>query len=157
MADIPLTYTVSSVDIYRFENTGKFSNNLDDYGNVQLVYSSEQSTDGNLNYVKIQLKEFNYDENKILDSNRVEFTELETLKKQETQNLNDVLSEYNNLLEENRILNQTVNELVQKYENNDDKQVISALKTTIINLRIQLGQGKVSSDFSDDFPFLPLK
>ena len=44
----------------------------------------------------------------------------------------------------------------EKYENNDDKQVISALKTTIISLRIQLGQGSVPSDFSDDFPFLPL-
>ena len=44
----------------------------------------------------------------------------------------------------------------EKYENNDDKQVIAAMKSEMIDLRIKLGQGNVPSDFSDDFPFLPL-
>jgi len=95
-------------------------------------------------------------QNKIVDSNSSDFTELQTPETQQKQNINDVLQQYNELLAENRILNQTVNELVEKYENNDDKQVIDAQKNTILNLRIQLGQGKVPSDFSDDFPFLPL-
>ena len=81
---------------------------------------------------------------------------MQTPETQQKQNKNDVLQQYNELLAENRILNQTVNELVEKYENNDDKQVIDAQKNTILNLRIQFGQGKVPSDFSDDFPFLPL-
>jgi hypothetical protein len=91
-----------------------------------------------------------------LDSNSIEFAELQTLQVEEKRDTLELLNQYNNLLEENRLLNQTVNSLIEKYENNDDKQVINALKDTIINLRIQLGQGNVPSDFGDDFPFLPL-
>ena len=57
---------------------------------------------------------------------------------------------------ENRILNETINQLVEKYETNDDKQVIASMKNEIIKLRIELGQGNVPSDFSDDYPFLPI-
>jgi hypothetical protein len=121
-----------------------------------LVYSVAQSVNANVSYVKIPLKTFVYNENKILDSNTSDFTELQTPEIQQKRNVNEILQQYNELLAENRILNETVNSLVEKYENNDDKQVINAQKTTILNLRIQLGQGNVPSDFSDDFPFLPL-
>lgn len=156
MANIPLIYNVSLVDIYKFTSMGLFANNFDSYGNNQLVYSDSQSTSGSVNYTKIPLMSFVYNEEKILDSNSVEFMELQTLNKPETQDINQVLTEYNNILAENRILNQTVNDLITKYEENDDKQVINAQKNTIIKLRIELGQGNVPSDFGDDFPFLPL-
>ena len=156
MANIPLNYDVAVDEVSAFKNFGTFTNNTDSFGNLQLVYSVAQSVNGNVNYVKVPLKTFVYNENKIVDSNSSDFTELQTLETQQKQNINDVLQQYNELLAENRILNQTVNELVEKYENNDDKQVIDAQKNTILNLRIQLGQGKVPSDFSDDFPFLPL-
>jgi hypothetical protein len=156
MANIPLNYDVAVDEVSAFKSFGTFTNNTDSFGNLQLVYSVAQSVNGNVNYVKVPLKTFVYNENKIVDSNSSDFTELQTPETQQKQNINDVLQQYNELLAENRILNQTVNELVEKYENNDDKQVIDAQKNTIINLRIQLGQGKVPSDFSDDFPFLPL-
>ena len=156
MADIQLNYDVAVNEVSSFKNFGKFNNNLDSFGNYQLVFSVAQSVNGNVNYVKIPLKTFVYNEEKITDANAVDFTELQVVQLEEKRTVDEVLSQYNNLLEENRILNQTVNDLVEKYENNDDKQVISALKTTIISLRIQLGQGNVPSDFGDDFPFLPL-
>jgi hypothetical protein len=148
MANIPLNYDVAVDEVSTFKTFGTFSNNTDSFGNLQLVYSVAQSVNANVNYVKVPLKTFVYNENKIVDSNTSDFTELQT---PETQ------QKYNELLAENRILNQTVNGLVEKYENNDDKQVIDAQKNTIIALRIQLGQGNVPSDFSDDFPFLPLE
>lgn len=156
MADIPLNYDVAVDEVDKFKNTGEFTNNVDDFGNFQLVFSIAQSTSGKLNYIKIPLKTFSYNTNKILDSNATDFNELQTLQIEQKQDFNAVLTEYNNLLAENRILNQTVNSLIEKYENNDDKQVIAAMKTEIINLRIRLGQGQVPSDFGDDFPFLPL-
>jgi len=156
MANIPLNYDVAVDEVSAFKNFGTFTNNTDTFGNLQLVYSVAQSVNGNVNYVKVPLKTFVYNENKIVDSNSSDFTELQTPETQQKQNINEVLQQYNELLAENRILNETVNSLVEKYENNDDKQVIDAQKNTIINLRIQLGQGKVPSDFSDDFPFLPL-
>jgi hypothetical protein len=156
MADIQLNYDVATDEVSSFKNFGTFTNNLDSFGNFQLVFSVAQSVNGNVNYVKVPLKTFLYNENKILDANTADFTELQTVQQEEKRNVDEVLNQYNNLLEENRILNQTVNELVEKYENNDDKQVIAEQKRTIIGLRIQLGQGSVPSDFSDDFPFLPL-
>jgi hypothetical protein len=156
MANIPLNYDVAVDEVAAFKSFGTFTNNTDTFGNLQLVYSVAQSVNGNVNYVKVPLKTFVYNENKIVDSNSSDFTELQTPETQQKQNINEVLQQYNELLAENRILNETVNSLVEKYENNDDKQVIDAQKNTIINLRIQLGQGKVPSDFSDDFPFLPL-
>lgn len=156
MANIPLIYNVSLSDVQKFKDLGTFDNNFDNFGNVQLVYNVSQSFDGKYNYVKIPIKNFEYNNLKIQDTNAVEFTELSTPVAEEKRNVNEVIVQYNNLLEENRILNQTVNSLVEKYENNDDKQVIAAMKSEIVNLRIKLGQGNVPSDFSDDFPFLPL-
>jgi hypothetical protein len=156
MPNIPLNYDVDAEGVNKFKITGEFNNNLDDFGNYQLVFTVAQSMAAELNYVKVPLKTFVYNNNKILDSNTFEFNELQTLQAEEKRNVNEILQQYNSLLAENRILNETVNTLVEKYENNDDKQVISAMKSEIINLRIRLGQGKVSSDFSDDFPFLPL-
>ena len=156
MSDIPLNYDVATDEVYSYKNFGNFTNNIDSFGNVQLVFSVAQSINGNVNYIKVPLKTFVYNENKIVDANTTEFTELQNVQREEKRNVDEILTQYNNLLAENRILNQTVNVLVEKYENNDDKQVINALKTTIINLRIDLGQGAVPSDFSDDFPFLPI-
>ena len=156
MANILLNYDVAVDEVDNFKSFGTFTNNTDSFGNLQLVYSVAQSVNGNVSYVKIPLKTFVYNEDKIIDSNTSDFTELQTPEIQQKRNVNEILQQYNELLAENRILNETVNSLVEKYENNDDKQVINAQKNTILNLRIQLGQGNVPSDFSDDFPFLPL-
>jgi len=156
MANIPLNYDVAVDEVAAFKSFGTFVNNVDSFGNFQLVYSVAQSVNGNVNYVKVPLKTFVYNENKIIDSNSSDFTELQSPEVQQKQNINELLQQYDELLAENRILNQTVNELVEKYENNDDKQVIAAMKSEMIDLRIKLGQGAVPSDFSDDFPFLPL-
>ena len=156
MANIPLVYNVSLVDIQKFKDFGMFANNFDDYGNLKQVYSVTQSVSGSLNYVNVPLKTFVYNEDKILDTNPTDFTELQTKEIVDTRNINTVIEQYNNAIAENRILNETINELVSKYEGSDDKQVIAAMKNEIINLRIQLGQGNVPSDFGDDYPFLPL-
>ena len=156
MANIPLVYNVSLVDIQKFKDFGRFANNFDDFGNLKQVYSVTQSVSGSLNYVNLPLKTFVYNESKILDTNTSDFTELQTTAAFDNRNINTVIEEYNKAIAENRILNETINELVTKYEDSDDKQVIAAMKNEIINLRIELGQGNVPSDFGDDFPFLPL-
>jgi len=153
---IELVYNKALVDYENFRNYGQFENNFDLYGNDQLVFNADQATNGKFFYIKLDTRTLTYNEEKILDSNSTSFDELQTTQAEEKRDVNQILNAYNTLLDENRILNQTVNDLVEKYENNDDKQVISEQQKTIINLRIQLGQGKVPSDFSDDFPYLPL-
>ena len=69
MANIPLVYNVSLVDVQKFRDFGTFSNNFDDFGNLRQVYSVTQSVSGSLNYVNLPLKVFVYNESKIVDTN----------------------------------------------------------------------------------------
>jgi len=156
MAEIVVEYTVGLKQLQTFKDLGRFPNNIDSFGNFQLIFNDNKTTDGKFYYTDISLKTLEYNSAKILDTNSDEFNELQSIKQEEARDINTVLQQYNEAIAENRILNETVNSLVEKYENNDDKQVISAMKSEIINLRIKLGQGNVPSDFSDDFPFLPL-
>lgn len=156
MAEIVVEYTVGLKQLQTFKDLGRFPNNIDSFGNFQLIFNDNKTADGKFYYTDISLKTLEYNSDKILDTNSDEFNELQSIKQEEARDINTVLQQYNEAIAENRILNETVNSLVEKYENNDDKQVISAMKSEIINLRIKLGQGNVPSDFSDDFPFLPL-
>jgi len=156
MADLFVDYNVALNDLQKFKALGEFSNNIDEFGNFQLISSNTNTNIGSLYYTDLKLKTLVYDEEKILDTNSTQFLELQSEERREEQDVNQILEQYNIAIEENRILNQTVNSLVEKYQNNDDKQVINAMKEEIINLRIELGQGNVASDFDDNFPFLPL-
>jgi hypothetical protein len=156
MAELSINYTVDLPSVQDFRDFGTFENNVDEFGNFKLIFSSESDPSADKNYLKLPLKSISYNENKIKDTTNVTFNELQTVELEETRNVNDVLNEYNKVLAENKILNETVNTLVEKYEDNDDKIVISAMKNEIIDLRIKLGQGNVMSDFDDEFPFLPI-
>lgn len=156
MADIKLEYKLSNKDLQKFKDSGEFSNNLDEFGNFKLIFDQNKTDDGKYYYTKLDLKTIEYNESKISDTNNINFTELEELETQQNQDLDEILKKYNQSLEENRILNETVNVLVEKYENSSDKQVIEAMRRQIIDLRIQLGQGNVQTDFSINFPYLPL-
>ena len=157
MADIPVTYTIGLEDVQKFKDFGTYENNIDDFGNVQLILSTLQDSSAKTHYVDFKLKTIVYDETKIIDNNNIQFSELQTEENENVQNTADIINQYNTLVAENRILNDTINGLIEKYENSDDKTVINSMKSEIINLRIQLGQGDSLSDFGDDFPFLPIK
>lgn len=156
MADIVVEYNVGLKDLQTFRDTGVFANNFDSFGNLQLTFNRNDPSKGKYYYSNTLLKTLEYNPDKILDTNSLEFSELQNTEQQQAQDVTELLQKYNEQLAENRILNETVNSLVEKYENNDDKQVIAAMKNEIINLRIKLGQGNVPSDFSDSFPFPPL-
>ncbi len=157
MADIPVTYTIGLDSVQKFKDFGTYENNIDDFGNVQLILSDVQDSSAKTHYVDFKLKTIVYDEKKIIDSNVVEFSELQSDEIEDVQNTADIINQYDTLLAENRILNDTVNELIEKYGSSDDKTVINSMKSEIIDLRIQLGQGDSLSDFGNDFPFLPVK
>lgn len=156
MPELYVNYNIDLESVQDFRDFGTFNNNIDDFGNFRLIFSTEFDDSGPKHYVKVPLKTITYNEDKIKDTTDISFSELQTVESKADENINDVLNEYNKVLSENKILNETVNALVEKYEDNDDKIVISAMKDEIINLRIKLGQGNVTSDFEDDFPFLPI-
>lgn len=154
MAIIKVKNETNNEDLSRFKDFGEFENNIDEFGNVNLSYNN--SLNANESCVRFDLNVLNYNENKIKDTYNVEFTELVSAQSDEQQDISMILNEYNVTLAENRNLNEIVNQLIDKYENNNDKSVINAMKTQIIDLRIQLGQGNYPSDFQDTFPFLPI-
>lgn len=153
MSEIKVNYKDNLSDVQRFKDLGIFENNLDEFGNIKLK-TNESAV--NQKYIVFELKNLNYNEAKILDTNSVEFEELSTVQSEQQLDIEEILTQYNVTLAENKNLNEIVNSLIEKYENNDDKNVINAMKNEIINLRIQLGQGNYPSDFQDEYPFLPI-
>lgn len=153
MSEIKVNYKDNLSDVQRFKDLGIFENNLDEFGNIKLKTNESAA---NQKYIVFELKNLNYNEAKILDTNSVEFEELSTVQSEQQLDIEEILTQYNVTLAENKNLNEIVNSLIEKYENNDDKNVINAMKNEIINLRIQLGQGNYPSDFQDEYPFLPI-
>lgn len=154
MEEITVKYDKNLEDVQLFKELGTFDNNLDEFGNIQLKSNGKSSA--NQNYILFELNDISYNEQKIVDTNSVEFEELSTVKSEEQQDIEEILTQYNITLAENKNLNEIINGLIEKYENNNDKSVIGAMKNQIIDLRIQIGQGNYPSDFQDTFPFLPI-
>lgn len=156
MSDIIVEYKSGLKSLKNFKEFGQFENNIDDFGNFKLIFNQNKTDDGKYYYTNLQLNTLEYNEEKIKDTNFVDFIELETPQVQETRDIDNILQKYDESIAENKILNETVNALVEKYENSDDKQVIDAMRKQIIDLRIQLGQGTAPTDFNTEFPFLPI-
>jgi hypothetical protein len=155
MENIKVKYDTNPRDVQKFKEIGEFENNLSDFGFIQINKDDETSS-SNETYVKFELKNLKYDESRILDTNSIEFGELSSAQTDRQQDIDEILTQYNMTLAENKNLNEIVNGLIEKYENNNDKSIISVMKTQIIELRILLGQGNYLSDFQDTFPFLPV-
>jgi hypothetical protein len=157
MSDIPITYNIGLPEVQTFKDFGIFENNIDDFGNAQLIYLDSQDDSAKTHYLNFTLKVLSYDEVKIRDNNDVEFTELQSESKTEQIDVEELMMKYTSVLEENKVLNSKVNSLIEQYDATDDKVVIESMQHEIVNLRIQLGQGKMISDFDSSFPFLPLE
>lgn len=150
---INVNYNNAIDDVNYYKSTGIFENNVDN-NNVKLIFNDQNKPEGELYYNNIPLKYYKLDTSKLEESNNIDFMEMETSEEDTSEDNSKIIEEYNNLLIENKQLNDTINSLVSKYENNDDDSMMEAMKYQIIDLRIQLGQGKTVEDFSDEFPYL---
>ena len=153
MDNININYNITPEDVNYYKSTGEFNNNIDG-NNIKLIYKDQNKMESKLYYTKIPLKYYTLDTSKLEESNQIDFMEMKPDNNQPEENKSDIINEYNKLLSENKQLNDTINTLVSKYENNDDESMLEAMKYQIIELRIQLGQGKTVDDFSDEFPYL---
>lgn len=157
MANITVKNDSNLEEVQKFKDFGIFENNIDEFGNVNLTYYNNQSdVSKNNQYVKLTLNTIQYNESKIKDTADISFSELTTTETATENDIEDILTQYNITLAENKNLNEIINRLIDKYENNNDKSIINAMKNEMIDLRIQLGQGNHPSDFQDEFPFLPI-
>ena len=131
--------------------TGQFTNNIDEFGNVNLYISS---SDANEQYIAFPLINFNYKKDEIENLYDVGITEIQTEPKIQKQVFDQsFLTEYNKVLYENQDLKEKLNQLVDEVHSDSSKSQLSAARDLIVQLRIRLKQGNKLEDFSDEFPF----
>lgn len=151
-----LDYSVTPNAVYNFTALGNFNNNLNEYNTIELMYNNLSKENGNYYYTKFPINVLNYNQIKIDDNNsNIAFTEFTDEKTENKIEYDNLLTEYNKIKNENAELNNSLNSIINKYNNDDSQQMANAMREEIISLRIQLGQGKTSSDFSTVFPYLP--
>ena len=139
-------------EINMFIVDGKFSNNIDNFGNINL--SAHDTSNVNSHYIAMDLKNYAYDSSKIETLYDINITELLPL----TEAPVSVSSIGNSaeLIEENKQLKENLNLLIEKSNASSNYADSLAARQTIISLRIALGQGNTESDFSDVFPYIKL-
>lgn len=137
--------------INNFLLTGNFTNNIDEFGNVNLYISASEA---NQEYISFALANFNYKNNEIENLYNVEIEEIKTTPDLEKQIFDQsFLNEYNKVLSENQDLKDQLNDLITKMESDPSESQLNASKDIIIDLRIKLKEGNKPEDFSDEFPF----
>jgi hypothetical protein len=139
-------------DINTFLVQGTFTNNLDEVGNVNLF---TEPVDANQRYVAVSLLNYIYDNEKIISLYDVTINEFSvptaiTASAGETTNQDTITQ----LTSENLSLKDQLNAVLIASAANSTNAEVAAAKNVIINLRIQLGEGKLESDFSDVFPYI---
>ena len=128
---------------------GQFTNNIDDVGNINL---STDPTVINERYIATTLVNVIYNAPQIetlYDVNILEFT----IPAEPTQQIS-VNTNVEQLVQENESLKNQLTAVIAASNINSNNSDALAAKNTIINLRIQLGQGKTPEDFSDVYPYL---
>jgi hypothetical protein len=131
--------------------TGQFTNNIDEFGNVNLYISSSEA---NEQYIAFELINFNYKNDEIENLYDVGIAEIQTEPIVQKQVFDQTfLTEYNKVLYENQDLKEKLNQLVDEVQSDPSKSQLSAARDLIVELRIKLKQGNTTEDFSDEFPF----
>lgn len=139
-------------EISQFLIDSAFNNNLDDAGNINLF---TEPVDINQKFIAFQLKNYLYDNSKIeslYDVKIKDFTIPVFSPLPENNNVADVST----LAQENEILKNQLNAIISADNQNSASAVVNASRDVIIKLRIQLKEGTVPEDFSNDFPYLKI-
>lgn len=142
--------------ITEFERYGTYSYEYDSVGNV--IFNSS-SNDFSEVYLAFPLSNFVYDNGKIESFYDPTFTEfLPTTGSQIVSvDMERLQSELDAEKTRNAELTQQLDSLISSTETDSSVADREAVKQVILELRKALGQGRVDSDFSEDFPYTPLR
>lgn len=139
--------TISSY-INTFLNTGNFSNNLDEFGNVNLSVSGSSEDEIFISYL---LSDNNYDTQQITKLYDVNITTIDSQNKQSS--VPDLTDSYGAAVAENEILKSKLTNFVNSSDTSKMQAEVMAQKELIIKMRIQLGEGLTVDDFNQEFPY----
>lgn len=138
--------------------SGSISSKYDENGNL-MISSNETELSSSVISVNLYSPRFSSDYiSKISDTNFSEFFSTSNSTEGTSSNLSSESNPlYQNQLEVNKELQSKINELELKL--NDPEKISDQLtiKDTIIQLRIQNGEGTVESDFHDEFPYTAIQ
>lgn len=142
-----------SVEIDQFVKYGTYEYRFDEAGNIPL---NPSSPDFNRNYVSVPLQNFNFRANKIMSYYDVNLTEFVPTTPEEQVSVSvskEFQDELDNLKAENQSLTEQLNTVIESSSDDMSAAERDAVKEVIIELRKKLGEGRVGSDFSEDFPY----
>lgn len=143
-----------SKNIQDFTRYGTYTYKFDATGNLSF---DSGSSDFSRVYLAFPLRNVVYNTNKIEAFYDIEFEEFGTSTAPVNSNIDEESQiQVNNLEEENASLKTQLEILTTQIDNSDNAANAMAIKRVIIELRSALGQGRVDSDFSDEFPYSPI-
>jgi hypothetical protein len=144
-----------SLQISNYKNYGVYDYKFDDVGNELLNPSSSifQQVYFSLPFVNV-----GYDNSKLLSFYDATFKEFIPITGSQELSVfpQEAIDEINAITSDNLKLQNQLQALVNASEQNTGSADVSLVKTTIIALRIQLGQGTTSADFDTVFPYNPI-
>jgi len=143
-----------SQDIWNFQKYGTYTYKFDSVGN--MIFDS-CSVNFNQVYVAFPLQNPVYDNSKIETMYNVNFEEFVPQVIQDTQeSVSNLQQQLDIVQQENVTLKTQLDSVITQNEVSGSVADQMATKTVILELRKALGQGRVETDFSEDFPYTPI-
>ena len=150
-----------SLEISNFERNGFYTYKFDEVSNS--IFNSG-SMDFSQVYLSFPIANFSYNNNKISSFYDLEFREFipasstpSTPSTPSTINVDDIQQQLDVVQQENVQLKSQLDSLIETNSSNTSASEKLATKQVILELRKAIGQGRVESDFSDTFPYTPIK
>lgn len=145
-----------SQEIQNFQRYGTYQYKFDESGN--LIFNSS-SADFSQVYCAFPLQNVVYDSAKIKTLYSTTFEEFIPQPVAESSQVSaDILQQQlDTVQQENDTLKVQLDSVVAQNENVGSAADILAAKQVILELRKAVGQGRVDTDFSDTFPYTPIR
>jgi hypothetical protein len=144
-----------SQDIAKFQKDGTYEYKFDAHGNL---YFNSSSADFSQVYLSLPLINVVYNNAKIEKFYDPMFREFipTTVPSITSATTDDLHAQLGVVQQENITLKSHLDSLIAENEMTSNSSDSQAVKQIILELRIALGQGRVSANFSDTFPYPPL-
>ncbi len=145
-----------SQDIQNFQRYGTYTYKFDSVGNMTF---NSSSTNFNQVYLAFPLSNVRYNNSKIQTMYNIDFEEFIPTTSSittSTENVDNLQQQLDVIQQENVTLKTQLDSVIAQNEQSGSSATDLAIKQVVLELRKALGQGRVDSDFSTDFPYTPI-
>jgi len=144
-----------SQEIHDFQRGGVYIYRFDNVGNMTFDSSS---VNFNQVYVAFPLRNVIYNSSKIKTLYNTKFEEfIPHVNIETTQSVDNLQQQLDIVQQENMTLKSHLDSVISKNENSGSVAEKMATKQVILELRKAVGQGRIDTDFSETFPYTPIR